>query len=461
MRVPRRSTGADQLVVAEKSRNGDRAKGLDRPALQIGQLRRLEEEPGSEAKPFGIPKRMVWEAYQWVKANKGAAGVDGESIEEFEKDLKNNLYKLWNRMSSGSYFPLPVRVVEIPKDGGGKRALGIPTVGDRVAQTVVKMYLMPLLEPIFHEDSYGYRPGKSAVQAVGVARKRCWSYDWVLDVDIKGFFDNLDHDLLRRALQKHTNCKWVHLYIKRWLNAPAQLQDGTLVERSKGTPQGGVISPLLANLFLHYAFDEWMRRKQGNIPFERYADDIIVHCRSEEQARWMWEAMEKRLSQCRLELHPKKTKVVYCKDGMRRGHYPNEKFDFLGFTFRPRLTKFREGKYGINFSPAVSGEAAKAMRQTIRSWRLHRRSDKSLSDLSHIFNPILRGWMNYYGSYYKSALYPIFDQLNCTLKKWAMRKFKAHRRKIRRAAHWLGRIARREPRLFTHWQLGWRPTVGR
>ncbi len=364
-------------------------------------------------------------------------------------------------MSSGSYFPPPVRVVEIPKGDVGKRTLGVPTVGDRVAQTVTKMYLEPRIELYFHEDSYGYRPGKSAIQAVGVGRRRCWHYDWVLDVDIKGFFDNLDHDLLLRALRKHTECKWIYLYVERWLKAPAQLPDGTLVERSKGTPQGGVISPLLANLFLHYAFDEWMRRNYPSILFERYADDIIVHCRSEKQVRWMWDMVEKRLSQCRLELHPEKTRMVYCKDDKRSGHYPNERFDFLGFTFRPRLAKFREGKYGVSFSPAVSAEAARAMRHTIRSWRVHRKSDKSLSDLSYMFNPILRGWINYYGSYYKSALYSICDQLKCGLKQWAMRKFKALRGKIRRAAHWLGRIARREPQWFVHWQLGWRPTVGR
>ena len=239
------------------------------------------------------------------------------------------------------------------------------------------------MERFFHEDSYGYRPGKSAVQAVGMARKRCWHYDWVLDVDIKGFFDNLDHDLLLRALRKHTDCEWVLLYVERWLKASAQLPDGTLVERGKGTPQGGVISPLLANFFLHYAFDEWMRKNQPSIPFERYADDIIVHCKNEKQAQWLREVMERRLSQCKLELHPEKTKVVYCKDDKRRDNYPNEKFDFLGFTFRPRLTKFGEGRYGVNFSPAVSEEAAKTMRHTIRSWRFHRRSDKSLTDLSH------------------------------------------------------------------------------
>lgn len=244
----------------------------------------------SKAKPFRISKRTVWEAYKRVKANKGTAGVDEISITEFERDLENNLYKLWNRMSSGSYFPPPVRSVEIPKSSGGKRILGIPTVADRTAQTVVKMNLEPELEPHFHRDSYGYRPGKSAVQAVGVVRERCWRNDWVLDLDIKGCFDNLDHELLMRAVRRHTDCRWMLLYIERWLKAPVQQPDGTLVQREKGVPQGGVISPLLANLFLHYAFDEWMKRNFPRIPFERYADDAIVHCRSERQAQWLKEA---------------------------------------------------------------------------------------------------------------------------------------------------------------------------
>ncbi len=297
----------------------------------------------TKAKPFDIPKRAVWEAYKRVKANGGAAGVDEQSIAEFEEDLKNNLYKLWNRMSSGSYIPPPVRRVEIPKDNGGVRPLGIPTVTDRIAQAVVKAYLEPELEKHFHPDSYGYRPKKSGIEAVGVARARCWRYDWVLDLDIAGFFDNLDHELMMRAVRKHTDCKWALLYIERWLKAPARMTDGSLQPREKGTPQGGVISPLLANLFLHYAFDEWMRRNQPSIPFERFADDAICHCKSETQAQWLKERIEQRLAECRLELHPQKTKIVYCKDDDRRENYPNEKFDFLSYTFRPRRSKNRWG----------------------------------------------------------------------------------------------------------------------
>jgi RNA-directed DNA polymerase len=437
--------------------------GMERRGCLVqpyGLVNQKWEEPVNKAKPFEVSKWEVWKAFQRVKANQGAAGVDSESIADFEKELKNNLYKVWNRMSSGSYFPPPVRTVAIPKAGGGQRSLGIPTVSDRVAQMVAKIYLEPLVEPQFHPDSYGYRPGKSAIKAVGVTRQRCWRYNWVLDLDIKGFFDNLDHELLMRAVRKHTDCKWMLLYIERWLKAPAQLADGTLVSRQKGTPQGGVISPLLANLFLHYAFDEWMRRTYPQNPFERYADDVVVHCQTESEARGLREAIAERLSQCKLELHPEKTKVVYCKDDDRRGHYPNEKFDFLGFTFRPRRSKNRWGRFFINFSPAVSAKAAKIMRSTMRSWRVHLRSDKALDDLSRMFNPVLRGWINYYGSYYKSALYPILRQLNRSLTRWAMRKFKKLRGHQRQATHWLGRIAQRELNLFAHWRLGVRPAAG-
>jgi len=411
------------------------------------------------AKSFCISKEVVWEAYTRVKANQGAAGVDGESISEFEGKLKDNLYKLWNRMSSGTYFPPAVRTVAIPKDHGGERVLGIPTVGDRIAQTVVKACLEPLVEPVFHPDSYGYRPGKSATDAVGTARQRCWRYDWVLDLDIKGFFDHIDHDLMMRAVRKHTDCKWMLLYIERWLKAPAQQADGTLTARDEGTPQGGVISPLLANIFLHHAFDEWMRTSFPQTPFERYADDIIVHCKTEAEALLMKRRVGERLALCKLELHPEKTKVVYCKDADRGGRYPNEKFDFLGFEFRPRLSKNRYGKCFVSFSPAVSTKAAHSIRQTITDWGVARRSDKSLEDLSRMFNPIVRGWINYYGRFYKSALYPILRQLDRALVGWVQRKYKRFRHHVRRATRWLGLIARKERSLFAHWQLGVRPAA--
>jgi RNA-directed DNA polymerase len=408
-----------------------------------------------KAKPFSIAKRAVWEAFKRVRVNQGASGVDGQSIEEFEKDLSNNLYKLWNRMSSGSYFPPPVRRVEIPKPDGRKRPLGIPTVADRVAQMVVKQYLEPILEPHFHQDSYGYRPGKSALQAVGVARQRCWQYHWALDLDIKGFFDEIDHELLMRAIRQHTDCKWVLLYIERWLKAPAQLHDGTLLDRLKGTPQGGVVSPLLANLFLHYALDKWMERHFPEIPFERYADDVICHCVSEKQANFLLVSIKRRLADCRLELNLQKTKIVYCKRSCRKGNYANKSFDFLGFTFRPRLSKSRKGQYFVNFSPAVSNKATKAIRQEIRTWNLHRRTDKSLEDFAYMFNPIIKGWINYYGGYYKSALYRTFWHLDRILSRWACRKYKRLRGRQRRSQQWLRRIRKCQPRLFAHWSFAY------
>jgi RNA-directed DNA polymerase len=414
-----------------------------------------------KAKPFCISKQEVLDAFKRVKSNRGAAGVDEQSIEEFDRDMKNNLYKLWNRMSSGSYFPPPVLRVEIPKGGGGTRPLGIPTVADRIAQMVVKTRLEPELEKYFHADSYGYRPGKSAVEAVGIARKRCWRYDWVLDIDVKGFFDNIDHELLMRAVRKHTGCKWIRLYIQRWLTAPVQMPDGALVNSEKGTPQGGVVSPLLANLFLHYAFDLWMRTNQPHIPFERYADDVICHCKSKAQAEWLLASIEKRLAECKLELNLRKTQIVYCKDDRRKGRYPRVKFDFLGFTFQPRQVKVRNGDIFVGFNPAVSNKAAMAIRNEIRSWRLHLRSDRSLEDFSHMFNPILRGWVNYYGSYYKSKLYQTLMPLNLIMAKWAMRKYKKLKGHQRRASRWILRIRKRSPYLFAHWALACKAAAGR
>ena len=415
----------------------------------------------AEAKSYTISKQAVWEAYQKVKANHGAAGVDGQSIEAFETDLRKNLYKIWNRMSSGSYFPPPVRLVEIPKANGGLRPLGIPTVADRVAQMVVKRHLEPLVEPCFHKDSYGYRPGKSALDAVATARQRCWRSDWVIDLDIKGFFDNLDWALVMKAVRHHDQTPWVLLYIERWLKAPVQRQDGSLQERTKGSPQGAVVSPLLANLFLHHALDDWMRRKHPHIQFERYADDVLVHAKSKAQAEQLLEAIRARLAACGLELHPEKTKIVYCQDSDRKGQHEHIQFDFLGYTFRPRRAKNYRGKPFVSFLPGVSNKAGKAIRATIRDWRLAAtRNKQSLDDLARLVNPSVSGWVNYYGRFYRSALTPVLRHLERALIRWACRKYKRFRGHVTNAAHWLGRLARRDPDLFVLWQIGIRPATG-
>jgi RNA-directed DNA polymerase len=406
-------------------------------------------------KPFNITKRQVYEAYKAVKSNQGAAGVDKETIEQFEANLQGNLYKLWNRMSSGSYFPPPVRAVSIPKKFGGERILGVPTVADRVAQMVVKQLIEPDLDPIFLADSYGYRPGKSALDAIGVTRERCWRYNWVLEFDIKGLFDNIDHELLLRAVRKHVKCKWALLYIERWLKAPMELEDGTRVERTCGTPQGGVVSPILANLFMHYTFDLWMARTFPELPWCRYADDGLVHCRVEHEAERVKAALQARLAECHLEMHPTKTRIVYCKDEKRRSKYPNVKFDFLGYCFRPRLVRrSRDGILFCSFNPAVSPSALKAMRAKIRELSIRRRSDWSLADIAHRVKPLLRGWINYYGRYAPSALAPLFRYVNLTLLAWAMRKFKRFRAHRIRASRFLQKLVRRNAYLFVHWQLG-------
>lgn len=422
--------------------------------------RKLEEESLDKTKPYSISKHLVLEAYLRVKANRGAAGVDEETIEDFEKDRKNNLYRIWNRMSSGSYFPPAVRAVAIPKDNGKTRLLGIPTVSDRVAQTVVKMQLEPKVEPKFHQDSYGYRPKKSAIEAVGQARKRCWRNDWVIDLDIRGFFDNLDHELVMKAVRHHTDCPWILLYVERWLKAAVEMEDGTQVARDRGTPQGGVISPLLANIFMHHAFDDWMRRQFPQVPFERYADDVLAHCSSEEQAKRVLEAITIRLGECKLEVNAEKTRIAYCKDEDRPGSHEWERFDFLGFTFQPRLAKNKYGKHFVSFLPAISDKAAKAIRQEIRSWRMHLRSDKNLDDLARMFNARVQGWINYYGNFYKSAMYPTLKNIERYLIRWATRKYKRLQGHKTRAKRWLGRIARREPKLFAHWRLGLRSCAG-
>jgi RNA-directed DNA polymerase len=405
-------------------------------------------------KPFPIPKRLVWEAFKRVKANGGAAGVDAESIEMFESKLSDNLYKLWNRLCSGSYFPPPVRGVPIPKKSGGVRMLGVPTVADRVAQTVVKGVLEPVLEPCFHRDSFGYRPGRSALDAVALVRRRNWEYDWVVEFDIRGLFDNIDHSLMLKAVRKHCLTPWVLLYIERWLKAPMEMEDGTLVARTRGTPQGGCVSPLLANLFLHYVLDVWVTRTMRSVRLCRYADDAVIHCKSEEQAQLVLRQVQARLRECLLEMHPEKSRIVYCRDINRPETHPVTQFTFLGYTFRPRKAVDKYGRIYVNFAPAVSREALTAMRQTVRGWHLQLKCDKSLEDLSIMFNPVLRGWANYYGRFHGSALRPLWHNVNDYLARWLMRKYQHLTKRRTQAFREVARLASASPSAFVHWQLG-------
>lgn len=402
-------------------------------------------------KSFDISKWEVWEAYQKVKANKGAAGVDGCSIGDFEKDLKGNLYKIWNRMSSGTYFPPVVKAVEIPKaHGAGTRILGVPTVADRVAQTVVAARLEKNVEPKFHADSYGYRPGRSALDAAGKCRERCWRYDWVIDLDIQKFFDSVPWDLIVKAVEANTDQRWVVLYVKRWLQAPVQMPDGTIAERDRGTPQGSAVSPVLANLFLHYAFDAWMAREFPAVPFERYVDDAVVHCVSESQARHVLVALGRRMEQVGLRLHPDKTLVVYCKDGTRRGSYEHTSFTFLGFTFRARAVRSRHGVNFTGFLPAISKDALKKISGELRQWRIHHRTGLTMGELARRINPVVRGWMQYYGAFYRSALHPFLQRINTYLMRWIRKKYKRLRRYRKAKAAWQ-RITKQYPLFFAHW----------
>jgi len=407
----------------------------------------------SKMKSFDISKQAVWESYLKVKSNRGAAGVDRQSIALFEEDLKNNLYKIWNRMSSGSYFPPPVLRVEIPKGDGKMRALGIPTVADRIAQMVVKNHIEPELETIFHPDSYGYRPKRSAKQAVSRARQRCWKHDWVVDMDIKGFFDNIPHDLMMRAVKKHTREKWVLLYVERWLKAPVQLLNGEIEDRTKGTPQGGVISPLLANLFLHYAFDYWMQSHHPSTLFERYVDDVVVHCDTESEAVKLKSEIAERMERCGLELHPEKTKIVYCKDANRTRDYELCSFDFLGFCFRPRLSRNRHGQYFVNFSPAISPKSKRGIFSEIRQWCLHKRSDLSVKEIANKINPVVRGWIQYYGEFFQSELLFLVRHLDKLICRWVIRKYKKQGSNFKKADNWVKRIKSAKPNYFVHWEL--------
>jgi group II intron reverse transcriptase/maturase len=411
----------------------------------VGELKSAE-------KPFEISKREVWEAYQKVKANKGAPGVDGRTIEDFEADLKNNLFRIWNRMSSGSYFPPPVKAVEIPKPhGGGVRVLGVPTVADRIAQTVVATHLEKRVEPIFHPDSYGYRPKRSALDAVKVCRRRCWHKSWVIDLDVSKFFDSVPWDLIIKAVEAHIDAPWVLLYVKRWLAAPLQRPDGSLQIRQKGTPQGSAVSPVLANLFMHYAFDAWLAREFPAVEFERFADDAVVHCISEHQAQTVLAAISGRMAEVGLQLHPTKTRIVYCKDGKRRGEYPVTAFTFLGFTFRARAARDREGKMFTSFLPAVSKDALKRMSAEVRSWRMHLRMGHTFAELARRINPIVSGWMQYYGAFYRTELYPLLRRINYYLMRWVRKKYRKVRTYKKFHKRW-EQVTERYPLMFAHWK---------
>lgn len=410
-------------------------------------------EPKSQGKSYDIPKQLVWDAWLKVKRNSGAAGADGVTIEQFEANVKNNLYKLWNRMSSGSYFPGPVRAVEIPKKGG-TRVLGIPNVVDRVAQTVAVLVLEPDVEGVFHDDSYGYRPRRSPLDAVRVCRERCFKKDWVVDLDVRAFFDSVSWELMLKAVACHTDQRWVLLYVERWLKAPMLMPDGTTLARVKGTPQGGPISPLIANVFLHYGFDRWMVREYPGVQFERFADDVVVHCGTERQARQVREAIGRRMVDIGLELHPDKTTIVYCKDSRRRQEYELVSFTFCGYAFRPREAFDKKRKEAFTgFLPAVAPGKLTDMSRKAASWRLHRRTTWTLDGLAEEVNPVLRGWLTYFTVFYPSAVIPLCERMDRHLMRWARRKYKRLERSNKRARVWLEGVRKRSPGLFAHWVL--------
>lgn len=399
---------------------------------------------------------MIWEAYKKVRANKGSAGVDSVSMEEYDANRRKHLYKLWNRMASGSYFPPPVKEVEIPKKDGKVRKLGIPTISDRVAQMVITMYIEPRFEEIFSPNSYGYRPNKNAHQALAKVRENTRKSDWVIDLDIKGFFDNISHTKLMLAVEKHVAENWIKLYIRRWLTAPVLTKTGALItKQGKGTPQGGVISPLLANLFLHYGFDKWLEQTDKTVNFTRYADDVIVHCRSKQQAEQILKLINQRMNNIGLETHPEKTKIVYCKDYRRKGNYPVVKFDFLGYSFQPRTTKSMKNKgLFLGFDCAISISSRKRIADKLGELQIEKMTFKSVVGIAQRLNPMIRGWIQYYGKYRMSSLHKVFRLLNQRLVRWARKRYKRYKTSLKRAYKWLSRVQKQYPYLFYHWQLG-------
>jgi len=405
-------------------------------------------------KSLPVSKRMVYNSYLKVCDKNGSAGIDKESIEMFNENLSGNLYKIWNRMTSGSYFPPPVRTVFIPKKQGGERPLGIPTVSDRIAQGVVKDYLEPVMEAVFHNSSFGYRPGRSAHDALAQCHENCVSKAWVLDVDIKGFFDNISHNIMLQLLQQHTQEKWVLLYVERWLKAGVEQKDGSITARIKGTPQGGVASPLLANIYLHHAFDMWMDEENPQCPFERYADDIVVHCGSKEEAEQMLNKLRTRMEQYELTLHPEKTRIVYCKNYQRNENNDNESFTFLSYSFQPRARrdKFGRKKTFFVFSGAISNAAKTSIREAIRGVMKPRWSQQTLEWFAEKLNPKIRGWINYYTRFNRHEALEVFSYLNELIRKWLKNKYKL--RSCKSVYVKYKTIQQQNAELFYHWKLG-------
>jgi len=410
---------------------------------------------GAATKEIPITKQMVLEAYKKVRSNNGSAGIDHQTIVMYEERLGDNLYILWNRLSSGSYFPPAVLEVEIAKDDGTKRKSGVPTVNDRIAQQVIKSHLEPRLEAEFLSDSYGYRPRKNAHQAVAQVRRNVLKYSWVIDMDISGFFDNMSHELLLKALERHVNEKWINIYVTRWLTAPIEDNKGNQRQRTgQGTPQGGVISPLLSNLFLHYTFDKWFAINYPQLSFVRYADDIIVHCHSEAKAEQLLEAIKERLSSCKLNLNENKTKIVHCKTANRRSNFKTVKFDFLGFSFQPRPATNKEGTLFLSYDCAISRKSEVKIGDVLRKSNFHLWTGSDITRIAQEFNPQLRGWLNYYGKFRKYNLNRIFGVFNWRLIKWAVKKYKRFKGSMRKAGRWIRQLATDYPYIFIHWQHG-------
>jgi group II intron reverse transcriptase/maturase len=410
----------------------------------------------NETKSVPVSKEQVWLAYKKVRSNQGSAGIDQVSMEEFDADRSKHLYKLWNRMASGSYFPPPVKEVEISKKDGKVRKLGVPTISDRVAQMVVKDYLEPRFEKLFSPHSYGYRPGKNAHQALAAVRENSRVLDWVIDLDIKGFFDNIDHTKLMLAIEKHVSEKWCLMYIKRWLTTPVQTKTGELVQKQgKGTPQGGVLSPLLANLFLHYAMDKWLEQTHPAVKYVRYADDAILHCKSKVQADYVLDNLNNRMMQCGLELHPDKTKLVYCKDYRRQGEHEHVKFDFLGYSFQPRTTKSKKtGELFLGFDCAISISSKKRIAEKMRALDIEHLTHRSIVGVAQYLEPFIRGWANYYGRFRLWEMNSIFQLLRRRLVKWARKRYKRYKTSLNKAYAWLERVKDQYPTLFYQWRLG-------